>query len=96
MKVTRSGGMVTVLLPGAGNAVVCSKCGFPFRPTRVLSDGSCPRCGAPGPFRKATEADFSAYVESRRPKPSDYWKALGLAIVVFIIVAIITKWVVDA
>ena len=98
MKITRSGGMITVRLPGAENAVVCASCGFPFRPNHMFGEPrqSCPRCGAAGPFRKATDADFSAYVESRRLKPSDYLKAAAILIVVCVVILIIAKWTVDA
>ena len=99
MKITRSGGMVTVTLPGAENAVVCGKCGFPFRGAHLFggpSRESCPRCGESGPFRKATDADFAAYVESRRMKPSDYLKA-GIALVLICAVIALIAWVtVDA
>jgi len=99
MKITRSGGMITVRLPGAENAVVCGSCGFPFRANHMFGEQprqSCPRCGAAGPFRKATDADFSAYVESRRAKPSDYLKVAAIFIVVCLVILIIAKWTVDA
>jgi len=99
MKVTRSGSMFVVTLPGAENAVVCDKCGFPFRGNHVFSDQSrksCPRCGEAGPFRKATSADLAAYIESRRLKPSDYLKAAIVLVVVLVIVALITWGTVGA
>ena len=99
MKVTRSGSMFVVTLPGVENAVVCGKCGFPFRGTHAFSDESrksCPRCGESGPFRKATDADLAAYVESRRVKPSDYVKAAIGLVVVGVVVALITWGMVDA
>ena len=99
MKITRSGSMFVVTLPGAENAVVCGKCGFPFRGTHPFSDRSrtsCPRCGEKGPFRKATDADVAAYIESRKAKPSDYLKAAVGLVVVVIIVGFITWVMVDA
>ena len=52
-------------------------------------------CGAAGPFRQPTDADFAAHVERTRARPRDYLKALALMIVIGGIVAIITKWAVD-
>ena len=101
MKVSRVGGAVNVQF--TDNAVFCGKCGHLFREFHVFSDRpfeKCPRCSAPGPFRKATQSDVDAYAqalaESRRLKPLDYVKALGGLVIVGLIVAVIAKWVVDA
>ena len=93
MKIAQNGSMATDTLPGAENAVVCGKCGFPFRATHPLTDNSrtsCPRCGERGTFRKATDADLAAYAESRKIKPSDYLKAAVGLVVIVAVVAIIT------
>ena len=101
MKVSRVGGAVTMQF--ADNGVFCPKCGHLFREFHVLSDQpfeKCPRCRTPGPFRKATQSEIDAYaraeVERRRSKPTDYVKAIAGLIIVGLIVAAITKWVVDA
>jgi hypothetical protein len=86
-------------LPGIENAVVCDKCGFPFRPNYTFTDrlrDSCPRCGARGPFRKATDADIGAFVRSRALKPSDWLKVVAGLIVVGAIVAVIMWLAIDA
>jgi hypothetical protein len=91
MKITRIGSMVRITLPGE-DIVVCGKCGFPFRGTHVFSARfrkSCPRCGERGPFREATDADFDAFVESRRMKPSDYLKAAAGLVIVGVVAALI-------
>jgi len=94
MKISRIGGIVTIALPGAENAVVCGKCGLPFRGNHLFSDRSrksCPRCGERGPFRKATDTDIAAYVESQRIKPSDYVKA-GVALAIVGVVVALIVW----
>ena len=53
-------------------------------------------CGTTGPFRHATDADLAAYLENTRAPLSDYLKTVALVIVIAAIVAIITKWMVDA
>ena len=80
-------------------AAVCDSCDFVFRRNHIWSDKpfrTCPACGAAGPFRPPTDADFAAHAERTRARPSDYLKALALMIVIGGIVAIITSWVVDA
>jgi len=101
MRVSRVGSSVTVQL--ADHGVFCPKCGHLFREFHILSDQpfeKCPRCRTRGPFRKATQSEIDAYaqtqMERRRLKPSDYWKAGGLLIIIGLIVAAISKWVVDA
>lgn len=78
---------------------VCDSCGFVFGRNHLWSEKpfrTCAACGATGPFRQPTDADFAAYAERIRAKPSDYLMALVLVIVIGGVVAIITKWVVDA
>ena len=90
----------TELLEFDGERVVtCDGCGAFFSRVHYWSDKprrTCPGCGAAGPFRRPTDADFTAYVERTRDRPADYFKALALMIVLAGIVVIITKWVVDA
>ena len=99
MKIVRTGHMITIALPGWENAVVCGKCGVLFREKNTFTGrprASCPMCRERGPFRKATEADITAYAKSREPKPSDYLKAVGLLIVFVAVAVLIAWWVVDA
>ena len=96
MKLTRVGGTFVLTLPGAENAVVCGKCGFPFRGNHAFggqSRKSCPRCGESGPFEKVTDAELAAHIESLRAKPSDYLRAaVGLVIVCAAVAFIVWAW----